>query len=136
MVQESLHGGSGVAHEQIIEGREVRALKYREEMVAEGSVDVTTLVVLLTLLCVIVDERLLVEGGCPLRDGGRSTRVGWADKGDLTDERVLCRCQDDTKVAVLVLSLGTLDQRQVCGEETVCVLYGRLFRFPWMIGEG
>ena len=43
-----------------------------------------TLVVLLTLFDVLADERLIVEGGFPRQDGGRTTKVSRVDKGDLT----------------------------------------------------
>ena len=46
MAQDGLCGGSGVACERVLEGGEVRVLEVHEEPVAEGRVDVTTLVVL------------------------------------------------------------------------------------------
>ena len=66
MAQECLCGGSGVARECVLERGEVRVLKFCEELVAASSVDVITIVVLLTLFSVIGEERLLVKGGCPL----------------------------------------------------------------------
>ena len=105
-------------------------------MVAEGSVDVVTLVVLSTLFGVIVDERLLVKGGCTHRDGGRLNGVSWAYEGDLNDKRVLCRCQDEPELSVLESSTGTLNWRRVCGEETVCVSDGRVVWFLQLVGEG
>ena len=105
-------------------------------MVTEGSVDVTTLVVLLTQFGVLVDERLLSEGGCPCRDGRRTTGVGKADRGDLTDEGILCCRQNEPEVAVLTPAAGTLDRRRIHSEETVCVSDGHIVRFPWLIGEG
>ena len=79
-------------------------------------------------------EFLLVEGGCLLRDGGRFTGVGWADKGGWAENCILCRHQDELKVAVLVLSVWTLNRRRVLGEETMSVLYGRIVQFPRMLG--
>ena len=104
-------------------------------MVSDISVDITTLFVLLAMFCVLADERLLVKGGCPLQDGGRSTGISHTDEGYLTDERVLCHCQNDPKVAVMEPSTGNLDRRRVCGEEMVCVSDVRVVRFPWLLWE-
>ena len=82
----------------------------------EVGVDVTTLVILLPLFRVFLDELLLVKAVCPRRNGERPTRVNQADKGDLADERILLRHQDEPKVAVLSPSAGTLDLRGVCSE--------------------
>ena len=68
-----------------------------------------TLVVLLTLFGVIVDERLLVKGGCTHRDGGSLNGVGWAYEGELNDEHRLCRCQDEPELSVLDPSKGTIN---------------------------
>ena len=105
-------------------------------MVAEGGVNVRTLVVLLLLFRVLSDELLLAEGGCPRRNGGRSTGVGWVDGGDLDDERILRQRQDKPKVAILDPSAGNLNRHCVHGEETMGVLNGCIFRFPRLIGEG
>ena len=72
-------GGSGVAHECVLERKKIRVLKCREELIAEGIVGVTAFIVLSTLLGVLTDERLLVKGGCPLQDGGHTTSVSQAD---------------------------------------------------------
>ena len=109
MAQEGQCGGSRVTSECVLEGGEVCALKCRDELIAEGSVDITIFVVFSTLFCVLSDEHLLVKGGFQRRGGGRLTGVGRADEGELTDERVLCHRQDDPEVAVLAPNAGTLD---------------------------
>ena len=76
MSQYCLRGGSVVSCERVLEGVEVSFLKCREELVTEGSADIMTIVVLSTLVCVLEDERLLVEEGCLRRYGGRTTGVG------------------------------------------------------------
>ena len=82
----------------MLEGGEVGVLKGRQDLVVGGDVNVTKKFVLLPLFRVLLDELLLAKGGCPCRNVVRSTRVGWADKGDLDDERVLCLYQDDPEV--------------------------------------
>ena len=79
MAEESEHGCYRVAREGVLEGREVCVTKHSQQLIAECSVDVTTFVVLFTLFGVLAEERLLIEWGCPLRDGGRATGVGQAD---------------------------------------------------------
>ena len=61
------------------------------------------------------EERLLVEGGCPLRDDGCATGFGRADEWVSGDEGVLSCCKDKPKMAVLASTSGTLNQRRVCG---------------------
>ena len=78
-------------------------------MVAEGSVDVTTLMVLLLIFHLLLDELLFIEGACTCLNGGNSTGVGLEDRGDLADERVFHRRQDDIDLVVLDLIVGTLD---------------------------
>ena len=78
-------------------------------MVAEVSVDVITLILLLTLFHVIYDGLLLVEGVCSHQDGGFLTGVGQAEEGDLVDEKILCCRQDKPEVAVMDPSGGALD---------------------------
>ena len=55
-------------------------------------------------------------GDFPRRYGGCATVVGRADEGDLDDEGVLSRRQDNLKVDVLAPDGGDLDQRRVRGE--------------------
>ena len=69
---------------------------------------ITTLVVFLTLFCVIADGCLLVGGGCLRRDVGIFTGVGQVDKGGLTDERILCCRQYKPVLEVLAPIVGTL----------------------------
>ena len=76
MAQYFLRGGFVVSCERVLEGVEVSFLKFREELVTEGSADIMTIVVLSTLVCVLEDECLLVEEGCLRRYGGRTTGVG------------------------------------------------------------
>ena len=78
-------------------------------MVADISVDITTLFVLLAMFCVLADEHILVEGGCTCRYGGRSTGYGWSDEGGFTDEHILCCRQENPGVGVLAPSVGTLN---------------------------
>ena len=105
-------------------------------MVAEGGVNITTLVVLSPLLRVLSYAILLVKGGCPRKNGGSLTGVGWADKGDLADERILSHNQNDPKVAIMSPSTETLDQRHIRGEETMDVLDGHVVQFTWLLGDG
>ena len=74
-----------------------------------------TFVVLSTLFGIIVEERLLVEGGHQQRDVGCTNGVGRWDEWDLGDKGVLSHCQDEPKVAVLNPTTGTLDQCCVHG---------------------
>ena len=53
VAEEGQKSGSGVSGECVIEGGEVCVLKYREELITEGSVNITTFVVLLTLFGVL-----------------------------------------------------------------------------------
>ena len=85
MSQYCLRGGSVVSCERVLEGVEVSFLKCREELVTEGSADIMTIVVLSTLVCVLEDERLLVEEVCLRRYGGSTAGGGWSDEVDLTD---------------------------------------------------
>ena len=55
---------------------------------------------------------------------------------DLDDERLFCCRQDEPEVAVLAPSVGTLDKRRVCGEETMRVSDGLVVRFPQLLGGG
>ena len=129
-------GGSGVASESVLRRGEVCVIKCREKLIPEGSVDVTTLIVLLTLFGVLVEESLLVRGGCPFRDVGCATGIGWADERVSGDKGILGRRQDDTDVAVLASTAWTLDRRRVRGEDTMGVLDRAIYRFPRMLGEG
>ena len=87
-------------------------------------IDLLILIVLTTLLLFFQGELLIILGVCPCQYGGRSNRVGRADDGDWSDKRILRRCQDELKVAILAPSAGTLDQRRVIDEETVGTLDG------------
>ena len=58
-----------------------------------------------------------------------------ADKWELDDERILHRCQDNPKVAVLAPSMGTLNQRRVYGEDKMRVLDGRVVWFTQLLGK-
>ena len=98
-----------VARKPMLEGGNVGVLEFRQELVAEGGVDVTTLVVLLPLFRVLSYELLLVEGGFPRKNGGHSTGVSRADEGDLADKRILRCRQENPKMAVLSPSVGTFD---------------------------
>ena len=87
-------------------------------------IDLLILIVLTTLLLFFQGELLIILGVCPCQYGGRSNRVGRADDGEWSDKRILRRCQDELKVAILAPSAGTLDQRRVIDEETVGTLDG------------
>ena len=114
----------------------ISVVKRRQQLIAECSVNVKIFIVLSTLFEVLAEDRLLIKGGCTRQDVGSATRVGRADEGDLDDKGVMSLLQDKTEVVVLSPSVGTLDQHHVCGEETKGFLNGRVFRFPWMLGEG
>ena len=93
-------------------------------MVAEGGVNVTTLVLFSLLFQVLSYDILLVEGGYPCHNGGCSTRVDRADEGGLADECVVHFRQDKPEMAVLDPYTGNLDRRRLCGEETMSFLDG------------
>ena len=115
MAEEGQHGGSGISRESVLQGGEVCVLKFREELISEGSVNFTTFIVLSTLFGVLAEELLLVEGVCTLRDVGCATGVGQADEWVSGDKGVLSCCQDEPEVAVLAPAAGTLDRRRVRG---------------------
>ena len=71
---------SGVSRKGVLEKGELSVLKGRHELVVERGINITAPVVLLPLLRVISNELLIVEGGCPCRNGGHSTGVGHAEK--------------------------------------------------------
>ena len=102
-------GGSGVSGERILEGGEVCVLKFREELITEGSVNVTTFIVFSKLFSVLAEERLLVEGGSPLRDYGCATGFGQENEWLSGDEDVVISRKDNPEVAVLAPAAGTLD---------------------------
>ena len=102
----------------------------------EGGVHISTLFVLKMVFLVLPEEFLLFGGEFPYQDDGCSTGVGWPDKGGQTDKRKLNFCQDESMVAVMAPSMGTLDQLRVLGEETMGVLDGSVVQFPWLLGEG
>ena len=136
VAEELDHGCSGLARGVVLEGQEVSVVKRLQRLVAECSINITIFIILSTLLGVLAEERLLVEGGCPRRDGRRATEVGRAYEGDLADNGVLSHCQDEPEMAVLAPTAGTIDQRRVCGEETMSVSNGRVDQFHRLIGEG
>ena len=70
--------GCRVTRELVLGGEEVGVQEFIQQMIAKCDVDASTLVLLTTLLCVLSDEFLLVEGLFPRRDGGSSTGVGRA----------------------------------------------------------
>ena len=109
MDEEGQLGCSRVAGERVLEGGEVNVLGHLEELVVEGRVNVTTFVVLSTLFGVLAEERLLVKEGCPLRDAGCATWIGWSDEGISGDKSVICCREDEPGVAVLAPTMGTLD---------------------------
>ena len=78
VAEELERGCSGVARGVVPEGQEVSVVKHRKRLVAECSINITIFIILSTLLGVLAEERLLVEGGCPRRDGRRATEVGRA----------------------------------------------------------
>ena len=84
----------------------------------------------------LAEERLLVKGGCSLRDTGCATWFGRADEGVSGDKGLLCCREDNPKVSVLAPAEGTLNQCHVDGEETVGVLDRSVGRFSQMLGEG
>ena len=86
----------------MLEGEELSVLEGRQRLAADVGVDVTVLFVLSPLFRVLLDEIILVEGEFPRWNFGSSTRVGWVDRGKLSDKHALRRRQDETKVAVLV----------------------------------
>ena len=75
----------------------------------EGSVNVTTFVILLTLFAMLAEDRLLVKGGCPCRDAGCATWVSRADEWVSRDKGVLCSFKEKPEVAFLAPAAGTLD---------------------------
>ena len=81
----------------------------------DGSVDVTTVVALSTLFGMLTEDCLLVEGGCTHRDVGCATGVGQLEKWESGYKGVLSRRQENPKVAVLPLTMGTLNQLCVSG---------------------
>ena len=97
----------------MLDGGEVSILEGRYELVAEGGVNVTTLVLLLPLFHVLLGEILLVEGGFPRFNIGSFNWAGWEDEGGFSGERVLSCCRDNPEVVVLAPSVGTLDGRRV-----------------------
>ena len=135
VAEEGRRGGSGVSGEHVIEGREVFFLKWIDELILEGSKDVTIFVVLSTQFNVLAEERLLVEGGCPWQDVGCVTGVGQTDEWVSVEKGVLSCLQDNPEVAVLALAVRTLDQRCVSGEEMMRVSYGAVDRFNRLLGE-
>ena len=80
VAEEGQRGGSGVVGEHVLEGGEVSVLKHLEELVAECSVNITTLVVFSTLFGMLAEERLLGKGGSPQRYDGCTPWVGRADE--------------------------------------------------------
>ena len=131
--EDGQRGGSGVASEIVIQGGEVCVFKYIEEPISEGSVDVTTFVILSTLFSVLTEESLLLKQGCPCQDVCCATGVSRAYEWVLGDEGILGRCQDETKVAVLGPVAGTINRRRVCGDENMGVSDGAVDRFPRLI---
>ena len=115
VAEEGQSGGSRVVDERALEGGDVCVLKCREELITEGSINVTAFVVLLTLFGMLADERLLVERGCPCQDTGCETGISNMDEWVLGDEELLSSCKDNNKVAVLAPATGTLDRRRVFG---------------------
>ena len=102
-------GDSRIAGELVLERGEVSVLKCLEELITKGSVNVTTFVVFSMLFSVLTEKRLLLEGGCPRRDSGCATWVGWADEWVSGDEGVLCLYKYDPEVAILAPALGTIN---------------------------
>ena len=133
---DSERGCSGVACEGVLEGREVRGIERRQHLIAEFSFDVTTFVIFSVLSVVLTEERLLVEGVFPLRYGGRVTRFGRADEGDLAHKGILGRRQDEPEVAILYPAAVNLYLHHVCGEKMVGVSNGCIVWFPRLLGEG
>ena len=84
-------------------------LKCCDEMISEVTADVTTFLALLTLFGVLAEERLLVEGGSPLRDSGCATGFGQENEWLSGDEDVVISRKDNPEVAVLAPAAGTLD---------------------------
>ena len=99
----------GVSHECVLEGGDVGVLKRRQKLILDWVINVLTLIVLITLLHMLLDDVILVVGVCPLRDGGHLTGVGQADKWDWADEHILRYCQGYPKVGFMVSSAETLD---------------------------
>ena len=136
MAEELRRCEHGVICERDLEGGAVGVLECSQQLIAGCGVDVSTLIVLTTLIRVLSDNLLLVEGLCTHRDGGNSTGVVRADKGGLDDRRILHCRQYDPKVAVLVPSAETLDRRRVLGGDTMRVSDGYIVRFPRLLGGG
>ena len=103
-------------------------------MAADVGVDVTVLFVLSPLFRVLLDELILVEGDCPRWNGGRSTRVGWVDRGEFSNKHALRCRQNDTKVAVLAPYAVNLSRCSIHSEDMMGVLYERVVWFPWVLG--
>ena len=95
-----------------------------------------TLVVFSPLFQVLLDELLFDKGGCPRQNDQHLNGVGWVDEGNLVDEGIFCRRQDDPNVAVLDPSMRTLDIYHVFGEETMGVSDGHVVWFHRLRGEG
>ena len=57
----------------------------------------------------LAEERLLAEGVSPRRYVGCATGVSQADELVLGEEGVLGLCQDDTEVAIMSPTAGTID---------------------------
>ena len=109
MAEEGHHGGSGVDGEIVLQGGEVCVPKFREELIPEDSIDVTTFAVLSKLFGVLTEKHLCVEGVCPCRDVECATGVGQADERVLGDEGVLGFRQDENEVTILAPAAGTLN---------------------------
>ena len=98
-----------VSCERVFEGRDLGVLKCCQQLILECGVNILTVIILTTLLHVLPNEFLNIEGVCKCWDGRRSTRFGQEDKVDWADKRVLRRRQDKPDVAVLASSVGTLN---------------------------
>ena len=118
----------------MLEGEEVRVLEGRQRLATDVGVDVTVLFVLSPLFRVLLDEIILVEGEFPRWNFGSSTRVGWVDRGELSDNHAVRRRQDETKVAVLAPYVGNLSRFSIHSEDMMGVLYERVVWFPWVLG--
>ena len=95
-------------------------------MVLQGSVDHPALVVPAPPLLVLSEEALLIPWRRPFWDGCRSSSVRQADKGGVGDMIVLLGRKEKIKVAVFTSAKVVLDQRRVCHQELMALLYGRV----------
>ena len=109
----------GVSSVNVLYCRHVCILKDGDDLVLEGGINPSALIIDVPILLVFSEEELLLPGRRPLWDECHSSRVRWANKGGVGKSRILLKRKNDPKVDVLPSAKVAIGLRRILHKKFV-----------------